>query len=127
MKQSLKELQAKWYKKLAKAGFEDIEDVSSPREFLKEWHGSWFRSRGHTDQFLAKESYFYPAGHFLTNYEFDNEVERKVWAFHSEGLSLREIAARMRWKSHHKATIIIKKLRKEMLHSDNIETIPSYR
>lgn len=116
--QELKKLQDKWYKKLAKAGFEDIEDINSPNEFLKEWHGSWFRSRGHASRFTAKESYFYQAGHFLTNHEFKNEQEKKVWKLHSEGLSLREIAKAMRWKSHFNVNLIIKRLREEMLHHD---------
>ncbi len=124
--EQLKKLQNKWYDKLEKSGFEDIEERHSPKEFLKRWAGQWFKRRTHVHNFEAKQEYFYQCGHFLTTHDFDTETERKVWQMHSEGLSLREIARSMRWKSHHKVRLVINKLKQEMA-DGYAATIPTYR
>ncbi len=43
-KKSFKELEAEWYGRLKKEGFEDIENTSRPDRPLKEWHSRIFKS-----------------------------------------------------------------------------------
>lgn len=108
-----KQLQAKWYKKLAKAGFEDQEEFDSPKEMLKRWHGSWFKSRMIPDQFKAKETYFQNVTWFLEQHCFDTSLQKRIWAGHADGLSLSEIAKKLKI-SRSKAFLVIKRL-KEVL------------
>lgn len=82
-----KRLQREWDQKLKDSGFEEIEDRESPREFLKRWHGSYFRSTWSE----AREAYFQKASSFLNWYGFSSILERAVWQKHSEGRTLREI------------------------------------
>jgi hypothetical protein len=84
----LKKLEAKWYKKLAKEGFEDIEQDENN---LKQWHNHFFFARYDADSFNSKAEYFQLAGAFLHEYEFANEVEKKIWELHADGLPLTEI------------------------------------
>src|SRR3954469_24220698 len=83
-----KKLQREWDKKLKSTGFDDIEDRNSPREFLKRWHGSYFRAVWSD----SKEAYFTKARAFLTWFQFQSKVEKEIWERHAEGQTLREIA-----------------------------------
>jgi len=85
-KSNFKELKDKWYKKLAKTGFRDIEDANEDR--LKEWHASWFRK--YYDK--EKDEYYTLAIDFATNYKFKNALEQFIWYKHSEGHSVRQIS-----------------------------------
>ena len=75
-----------WYKKLEESGFKDIEDdkgqlkrTSTSRNIpLVAW--------------TAKLDYFQMATNFLEDYKFNSEIERLIWEYHSEGLSVREIS-----------------------------------
>jgi hypothetical protein len=96
----LSSLQKIWYKKLKESGFEDIEDVSSPREYLKTWHSNYFYQRYTPESFEFKQEYYRKASLFLHMYSFEwfpgssivNWMEREIWRQHSEGISLRAIA-----------------------------------
>ncbi len=114
MSSELKKLQAKWYKKLARSGFEDIEDTSSPNEFLNTWDSLHFLSRYTVDQFHARERYFQLATQFLEEHMFDTSREKSIWAEYCTGLSMRAIA-RNRRVSLHKIRVVIKKLEEAML------------
>lgn len=87
-----KELQAEWYNKLKKTGFEDIEDVNSPREYLKVWDSTYFQSNYVPMIFLAKQEYYRRSAIFLMDYTFFNSEEKNIWQHHSEGIPLRQIA-----------------------------------
>lgn len=80
-------LKAEWDKKLAEAGFDDIEykDGSIRSGAL--------RSTSAKDPILreAAQEYYYMACHFLNEYTFASELERIIWEYHSEGLSVRDI------------------------------------
>lgn len=92
MKKPSKSLIDKWYNKLAKSGFEDIEERHSPRQMLKTWHNTWFQARGTPDQFAAQALYYQRAVDMLNTFEFASKRDRTLWQFHSEGKSVREIA-----------------------------------
>lgn len=91
----LKALQKLWYRKLKEDGFTDIEDTNSPREYLKTWHSSYFVHRHTPDSFQAQSDYYRRASQFLYEFPFKNRRERRIWALHSEGTSMREIADRL--------------------------------
>lgn len=112
----LKKLQDKWNRKLKAEGLEDIEDSQGR---LKVWHSQWFCNRtspiakhtdghsknraaltndvgqivreGNTRYFNAKQTYYYQAEHFLTEYTFASKLDRKFWELHVKGHSNREI------------------------------------
>lgn len=86
---NLKQLQAKWYKKLAKSGFEDIEQ---DEDNLKFW-SSFFSLRNPKVVWEAKAEYYTMAESFLNEFPFDTQMEKNIWAYHSTGLSARDIAA----------------------------------
>lgn len=111
---TLQQLKTIWYDKLAKSGFEDIEERNSPRQMLKRWHAADFRKRSTPETYIAKRDYFQQATEFLNWYEFSGPRERKIWELHSEGATIREIAKKVRLKKD-KVHRIIKKLRKESL------------
>lgn len=93
-----KEIQDKWYAKLKKEGFEDIEDVSEthrPERDLKKWHSFAFQLNNSADDYSDKERYYQLAGQFLHEYEFKNKLERSIWEGHAEGLSIREISRKL--------------------------------
>jgi hypothetical protein len=88
-----KELQAHWYGILKKQGFEEIEDVNSPREYLKRWEHIYFaKTNYHQRRFDAKEAYYSKAAEYLHSYNFASMFEKEVWRLHSEGQSVRKIA-----------------------------------
>lgn len=91
---SFLKLRDEWYAKLRKEGFNDIEDVNSPNEFLKRHDDHWFRTRFKTPmQFSAKQEYFYRAAHLLHTHTFETQLEKAIWDLHCQGYSYREIAS----------------------------------
>lgn len=96
MDQTLKALKTKWYRKLKNAGFNDIEDTNSPNEFLKTWHSTWFKTHSTPESFKEKHRYYQMTTYFATSHTFSNKLEERIWCLHSEGLSYREIAKKVR-------------------------------
>lgn len=88
-KVDFKKLQEKWYKKLEKSGFHDIE---SDEDNLKVW-SSIFAAK-HTKEVLqAKISYYQMASSFLEEYKFSSNVDKIIWEYHTNGIGVRDIAA----------------------------------
>lgn len=137
MDNKYKKLRDQWYKKIAKTGFKDIEDIGSPREMLKRWDSTWFRNRPgsrsstkkYTEQsklpsidgenpsvqkFNAIQEYYYKAEHFLNAFEFKSKKEKKYWDMHVKGLSAHEISRRCK-ASRKVVGSIINDLKKVML------------
>lgn len=116
-----KDLQSKWYDRLEKDGFKDIE---SDENNLREWDTSIFgRYNQHT--IGATEEYYRLAGQFASTYEFSNKRERYIWERHSEGLSFNEISALMRSKrfgvnSKSSVHLVVKRLAEEMFKENGI-------
>lgn len=94
-----KKLQDKWYKKLEKSGFEDIEQADGN---LKQWHSQYFITRHTTFEgksswnkkkkldatwFTSQEEYYQLAGAFLHDHEFSSKTEKLIWEMHSNGMS----------------------------------------
>ena len=88
---NFKELQKKWYKKLKDAGFHDVEQES------------WYMDRlapsksyeNAVERFNSREEYYRLAGQFLHSYKFESNLDKLVWTYHSDGLSVREIAKQL--------------------------------
>lgn len=90
-KLSFKDLQAKWYKKLADKGFDDIEYNLRPD------YKSLTKTGLRPEDTIAviresKEEYYRMAYHFLNEHEFDSRLEQIIWEYHAEGISVRDIA-----------------------------------
>lgn len=124
-------LKKKWYAKLKKEGFQDIEQDEYN---LKRWSNEFTRPnhnvdnkkydarpkkvRQKSDTFEWKRDYYYYAEHFLNNYKFKSERERVIWSYHVNGISMRGIVDLLRKIKIKvsKSTIcnIVKKLKKTM-------------
>lgn len=111
-----KELQEKWYAKLKKKGFEDIE---VGEDQLKSWSSHYYKCRFTADSFKAKEDYYRLAAQFLNDNKFKNRTEKLVWRLHSEGMSIRDITAYLatKGKKTYKdwVQVTIARLRDEMV------------
>lgn len=81
-------LEAKWYAKLKKEGFEDIEQNE---DTLKLWSTHRFSREHNTVLYEAKEEYYRLAGQFLHEHQFKNLFEKGMWEYHSGGSSIRDI------------------------------------
>lgn len=87
-----KALQTKWYEKLKKKGFEDIE---TDEDNLKVWHSFFFTDRRENrytkGSWDSKEEYYRLAGQFLHEHEFIDATDRFIWEHHAAGKNNREI------------------------------------
>lgn len=87
------ELQKCWYAKLRDDGFEDIEDDHGrPRE----WDFNFFRNKFDPIKYQTTLIYYEWARFVLNNYRFKNELQKAIWELHSEGLSERKIALKIK-------------------------------
>lgn len=83
-----KDLQKKWYAKLKRSGFADIESdednlkVSTLRQFVMDYRKEVSEN---------KEEYYRMAGHFLHDHKFETPVEKTIWRLHSDGISIMDI------------------------------------
>lgn len=110
----LKQLTALWYKKLAKSGFEDIEDTNSQNEMLKDWHSLKFLGPHKKGRFEAQKRYYELACQFLHDHYFETSREKAIWAKHTDGQTIREIAKQHK-VSANTIGLILKRLRDVML------------
>lgn len=93
---SYKKLRKTWYKKLKESGFKDIEFND---DTLAGNHSSTFYRNipNHTKLqnpkvvWEAKLEYYTMAEHFLNEHKFENSLEKIIWEYHSNGLSIRSI------------------------------------
>jgi hypothetical protein len=87
-KTNFEKLQDKWYKKLEKTGFKDIEyaDMSVKSARVS-------RSLNWSDPTLRQSvlEYYLMAYNFLIDYKFESEVDKIIWEYYAEGLSIRDI------------------------------------
>lgn len=109
-------LKAKWYKKLEKSGFVDIEQ---DEDHLKQWYSTRFKVVYDPVLFKAKEDYYRLARQFLHEHPFKSKYERLVWEYHSEGVGRREINNILKSKRFKTYTMKVQKtiedLTKEMI------------
>lgn len=86
----LKQLTAKWYGKLKKTGFQDIESPNDP-EVLSRWAYDLSRERT-VNRFESTQEYYRLAGHFLYDYKFESKRDQLFWKLHSEGKTCKQIS-----------------------------------
>lgn len=85
-------LRAVWYAKLKKEGFDDIE---TDEYHLKTW-SSKFASKKSQELWRSKEAYYYMTTTFLNDYKFESKLEKIIWEYHSEAISVRDIVKLLR-------------------------------
>lgn len=110
--QSLKEV---WYKKLERSGFEDIEKD----ELNLKQYSSRFNQDAVVRNWYAKREYYSMAGQFLHTYKFGSNLEKVIWEYHTESISVRNIAkllnkTKVTKTNKDKVLAVITKLDKEM-------------
>lgn len=84
---TLSKLQKIWYKKLKDSGFSDIEKAN----------GSIGRTKlnldnRNFDQIEITQQYYSMARSFLIEHHFESELDKVIWEYHIEGISVRNIA-----------------------------------
>lgn len=94
-KKELQKLQKKWYNKLARSGFKDLENVFVPGEPLRHWDSVEFQRYYSPRSFTEKQRYYELAGQLLHDLKFKNNTEKKIWELHSKGESYQEIAKKV--------------------------------
>lgn len=80
-------LQQQWYRKLEENDFVDIEKD----EQVVRHHGADFQTQYTPEEFLEKEKYNEAARALLRRDVFLDAVERRIWALHTLGYSIRRI------------------------------------
>lgn len=87
-KNDLEKLKKIWYKKLKDSGFGDI-------EYDENWMKSCLpRPNATIRDPLVRETvqaYYNMASHFLNEYKFEEELDKVIWEYHTEGISPRNI------------------------------------
>ena len=85
-----KSLQKLWYKKLAKTGFVDIENTNLPDPDIKKCDVIHF-NKVTPDEYETRTKYYSLARGLLNTFAFESELHKKIWEYHSEGISTRKI------------------------------------
>lgn len=123
--EEFQKLKDKWYLKLKKSGFHDIEYNDTlfingkTTEFHKKEkfvHGTW----------EADRDYYIMAEQFLHAYAFDRHIDKVIWEYHSNGLGVRAIASTLQKagiKKMRKSSVwlIISRLKKIMLQMNHLD------
>lgn len=111
-------LRAIWYAKLKKQGFTDIEQ---DEDNLKSWSAK-FTSKSFLKNFHTKQAYYHMATSLLNDHKFNNRLEKTIWEYHANGISVREIVKMLRkagipkmsrgpvWETIHKLEGVMKAL-----------------
>ncbi len=88
-----------WYAKLKQSGFDDIELSDTTLKLGSEQ----FRRARSMQGWQAKAAYYQMASNFLNDHRFANRLERIIWQYHSEGISVRDISITLnKAKTHRK-------------------------
>ena len=106
-----KKLQKKWYEKLKRDGFRDIENLC---EALIDHQNVYDFSQRIGFRSLLFESirdYYYWASDMIILGKFKTLRDRKIWVLHAMGRSSREIAEVVPWRQNYIA-IKIKRIKK---------------
>lgn len=121
---NFKKLQAIWKKKLKESGFVDIE---KNEDILKQYvtsknskgklNGATLEDRTRVQE--VTQDYYRMAGHFLHDYKFSDDDEKRIWTLHAEGLSLRQIVKIISTRRHkisrHSIHMLVKDLAAKMI------------
>ena len=80
---------AVWYAKLKAEGFDDIEQ---DEDNLKIWTSHFFKRKSNIDLIESKIEYSHMTTSFLHEYTFKTELDKIIWTYHNEAISVRDIA-----------------------------------
>lgn len=94
-KKDFQKLQKKWYNKLARTGFKDVENVFVKGEPLKHWDSSEFQRYFSPSSFSERQRYYELASQLLHDFKFKTSADKTVWEMHTQGISQRQIAKKM--------------------------------
>jgi hypothetical protein len=110
-----KKLRDKWYAKLEKTGFKDIEDNKYDEPKLKVYDYLKFKAIP-PDLHEARKKYYSNCRDVLNVHRFESVLHRKIWELHTDGMSLREIERAIK-QEYKKDTInaIIRKISLESM------------
>lgn len=114
MSRPSRELEALWYKKLAKEGFSEIEDTQSEARLLVSWHSFKYQDMD-AIKIQSIRLYYEEASHILETYCFENKTQRLIWELHAAGLTEREIGTRIRKYKKSMIHNVISKIAREIL------------
>lgn len=91
----LKKLQKEWYKKLEDTGFNDIEKNESSEYNVKRPVSKRFTEKNklfRKGTWVVKQEYYDMALEFLNVYPFPRELDKVIWEYHANGLTVRDIS-----------------------------------
>lgn len=88
-KADLEKARALWYKKLEEEGFMDIERADGN---LKVWSTNFYVQCPHSELWVAKAEYYRMASRFLNEFRFASPLEKTIWEYHSNGVTIRAIS-----------------------------------
>lgn len=129
-KQTFKQLQDKWYAKLEKSGFVDIENDRGLKHYSTSL-ANYRREYSHRNEHWKHTTeYYILAEHFLNEYKFDTKFQRNVWEYHSSGISIRDIVLlfkKVRIKTDRNELHKIIKALKHKMYSMYLEPKQEYR
>lgn len=87
-----------WNKILEDSGHVEIEDFTRSEVPLKTWHAT----KWHSDQAYGIEitkEYYAAALNVLNTFQFESKAQKRIWALHCEGVAVRKIVKRIRYKT----------------------------
>lgn len=79
-----------WYRKLERTGFEDIEQ--DEYNFKTGLNSYRFKNKDVLRDYHAKSEYYSMAGQFLHSHKFASNLEKTIWEYHANAISVRNIA-----------------------------------
>jgi hypothetical protein len=88
-KSDFEKLRETWYKKLKESGFEDAENDDYN---LKIWSSRFSIRHADASLWQAKEEYYRYAEQFLNEHKFTNSLDKNIWMYHANGVSVRDIS-----------------------------------
>lgn len=118
-----KELEAKWYAKLKKGGFQDIEKVSVPGRPLISFHSNHFAKPAVVAQRAKKEKYYRQIEDFVNhnkiheicksiaehgNNSVSPKIVKNIIELHGSGFSERKIAKKIRRSNDSVHRVLVK-------------------
>lgn len=110
-----KELKTKWYKKLEKSGFNDIEQANGN---LKDFHSFRFKSKKIKNVFFETQRYYELASQLLHTYPFPDRTSKKIWKLHASGESNLAISDLMK-VSYRVVEVTVNKIAGSILNEDD--------
>jgi hypothetical protein len=87
-KDNFSKLKAEWYKKLKLQGFNDIEYEDGSIACSVP---TGYRNKVVYQQEIVRD-YYYMCYHFLHEHQFETQLHKIIWEYHTDGMSIRNIA-----------------------------------